>query len=201
MEASEPNERVAGILQAACRAIGREGAQGLRVESVAREAGVSKPLVHYYFSTRRELLRAAFAYAEDRWRARARAELALLTSGAERLERFLLLYVGDEEDLLENRALWNEAWSGMPLDEELAQSVKAAYRRWMDWLLELVEEGRDDGSVPADLVPEDAVVRLTALADGLDSLLYLGLIDRVRACDLVRQGVALELGRAADRSR
>ncbi len=201
METAGLNERVAEILRAACRAIAREGASGLRVESVAREAGVSKALVHYYFRTRRELLRAAFAYADDRWRARAQAELALIASGAERLERYLLLYVGDEEDLLENRALWNEAWSGMPLDGELAPDVKAAYRRWADWLLELVEEGREDGSIPAGIACEDAALRLTALADGLDSLLYLGLIDRGRACELVRQSVAHELDTAAERSR
>ena len=34
-----------------------EGAHGLRMASVAAEAGVSKALVHYYFATRQELLR------------------------------------------------------------------------------------------------------------------------------------------------
>ena len=89
----------------------------------------------------------------------------------------------------------------MRLDAELAPYVEAAYRRWVDWLLELVEEGREDGSIPTYIASEDAALRLTALADGLDSLLYLGLIDRGRAYDLIRQGVALELGKAAERSR
>ena len=39
-----------------------------------------------------------------------------------------------------------------------------------------------------------AGVRLAAVADGLDSLLYLGLIDREQARELIRSSIALELG-------
>ena len=59
-------DRVVAILEAACRVVVREGAHGLRMASVAEEASVSKALVHYYFSTRRELLRSAFAFSESR---------------------------------------------------------------------------------------------------------------------------------------
>ena len=37
------------ILDAACRVIAQAGAARLRVADVAREAGVSTALVHYYF--------------------------------------------------------------------------------------------------------------------------------------------------------
>ena len=57
--------RVDEILRAACRVVVAGGASDLRIGSVAQEAGVSRTLVHYYFTTRQELLRATFAYAED----------------------------------------------------------------------------------------------------------------------------------------
>ncbi len=44
-------DRETGILEAACRVIAREGADGLRMGAVAREAGVSSALIHYYFAT------------------------------------------------------------------------------------------------------------------------------------------------------
>ena len=44
------------ILDAACRAIARTGAAAVRVSDVAREAGVSTALVHYYFPSRRRSL-------------------------------------------------------------------------------------------------------------------------------------------------
>src|SRR5712691_1090472 len=70
------SERVASILAAACRVVVREGAHGLRMATVAEEAGVSKALVHYYFSTRQELLRNAFAWSEERWQSALSTQLA-----------------------------------------------------------------------------------------------------------------------------
>ena len=56
-ERREDPDRVVEILDAACRVIARDGWTGLRMDAVAREAGVSKALVHYYFATRKGLLR------------------------------------------------------------------------------------------------------------------------------------------------
>jgi AcrR family transcriptional regulator len=192
MSVPELNDRTIAIVQAACRVVAREGTHGLRMEAVAREAGVSKALVHYYFATRRELLRAAFAYVDDRWRARVADELALAPTGADRLERFLLLYVDDEMVPGEHRAVWDEVWGTMRLDPELAPEVAAAYTRWADWLVQLVEEGRADGSLRSELPAHDTAQRLIAVADGMDSLRFLGLVTRERSQDLLRQSVALE---------
>src|SRR4029078_7504326 len=90
-------DRVSSILEAACRVVVRDGAHGLRMAAVAQEAGVSKALVHYYFSTRRELLRNAFAFSERRWQDAIAEEIASLGTGAERLRRLLLSSV--EPDL------------------------------------------------------------------------------------------------------
>jgi AcrR family transcriptional regulator len=68
--------RVDEILRAACRVVVTGDASDLRIGTVAQEAGVSRTLVHYYFTTRQELLREA--------------ELATLATGAERAERALV---------------------------------------------------------------------------------------------------------------
>ena len=60
------HEREEAILVAACRVIAQSGAAGLRMSEVAREAGVSSALLHYYFATRHELLVRAFAFADSR---------------------------------------------------------------------------------------------------------------------------------------
>ena len=59
------SDRTADILEAACRVIAREGADGLRMGQVAREAGVSSALIHYYFATRADLLLRAFEHADE----------------------------------------------------------------------------------------------------------------------------------------
>ena len=61
-------DRKTEILEATCRVIAREGADGLRMGTVAREAGVSSALLHYYFDTRADLLMQAFEHADDQGR-------------------------------------------------------------------------------------------------------------------------------------
>ena len=189
----EPGGRVAGILDAACRVIVREGAHGLRMASVADEAGVSKALVHYYFSTRQELLRNAFAWSEERWQAALTTQLAALANGAERLESALCLSIDSDPSFSYQRALWNEVWSSLRFDDELRPRVERSYRDWLARLVALVEEGRGDGSISPSIDATDAGWRLAAVGDGLESLLYLGLIDRERARKLMIGSIRQEL--------
>ena len=71
------------ILDAACRAIAATGAAAVRVSDVAREAGVSTALVHYYFPSRAEVIVEAFAHADDLADAVAEEHLAQLANGRE----------------------------------------------------------------------------------------------------------------------
>ena len=180
--APPPTERSTRILEAACRVIVREGAHGLRMASVAEEADVSKALVHYYFATRQELLRNAFAFSEQRWQAAIDAELATVSTGAARVERMLLVERRAGPRLqraararqrgLEQPALRRGA---APARRALATAPGSAASST------LIEEGKADGSIAADVDAASAGWRLAAAADGLDSLLYLGLVDRDEA--------------------
>ena len=143
-------DRPAVILEAACRVIVREGAHGLRMARVAEEAGVSKALVHYYFSTRQELLRNAFAFSEERWIAAVNTDLADAATGATKVERVLLVSVETKPPFSEQRALWNEVWSSLRADDELRPVVERSYRAWLDRVVSLIEQGQGDGSIPVD---------------------------------------------------
>ena len=161
--------------------------------SVAQEAGVSKALVHYYFSTRQELMRSAFVWAEEQWQASLDEEVGGLTTGAERLERLLLMSIETAQPFSNQRALWNEVWSSLRFDDSLRPLVASSYRAWLDRLRGLIEEGRGDGSIDRAVVATDAAWRLAAVGDGLDSMLYLGLLGRDAARDLMLAGIRREL--------
>lgn len=188
-----PSGRVVSILEAACRVAVQEGAHGLRMASVAREAGVSKALVHYYFSTRQELLRSAFAWSDERWQAALAREIALAPTGAAQVERAVLASLDPAKPFGDQRALWNEVWSSLRFDDELRPVVEASYRAWLERLKGLIECGRRDGSIPAATDATGAAWRLAAAADGLDSMLYLGLLDRRRARKLMAAAIHREL--------
>ena len=152
------NERTTGILEAACRVIVREGSHGLRMAGVAQEAGVSKALVHYYFSTRQELMHSAFAFSVKRWHAAVEAELVGARTGREKAERILLAGVEPDLPFSEQKVLWNEVWSSLRSDETLRPLVEESYRSSIDRMVDLIDEGRTDGSIPA-------AVDATAAAD------------------------------------
>ena len=187
---SQTNERVVAILEAACRVVVREGAHGLRMAAVAREAGVSKALVHYYFATRQELVRIAFSWSEEQWQSALKERIREAPDALERIEQALLLTIDPTEPFAEHRALWNEVWSSLRFDHDLRPLVDASYRAWLDRLAALVESGHADGSIPVEVDAQDAAWRLAAVADGLDSMLYIGLLERERALDLLRNELA-----------
>ena len=187
------NERTTGILEAACRVIVREGSHGLRMAGVAQEAGVSKALVHYYFSTRQELLHNAFAFSMKRWHSAVEAELAGAATGRERVERILLAGVESDLPFSEQKVLWNEVWSSLRSDDELRPLVENSYRESIARIIDLIEEGRADGSIPAAVDATAAGWRLVAVGDGLDSLLYLGLIEGGRVGELLLSAIVREL--------
>jgi AcrR family transcriptional regulator len=193
VSAQPQTERVASILEATCRVVVRDGAHGLRMASVAREAGISKALVHYYFATRQELLRNALVFSETRWEEALDEELRGLRTGAARLQHVLLVTVDPKSHFSEQRALWNEVWSTLRFDDDLRPLVEHYYRAWLERIVALVEEGRSDGSVPKRVNAADAGWRLAAAADGFDALLYVGLATREDARRLLLGALQREL--------
>jgi hypothetical protein len=105
----------------------------------------------------------------------------------------LHLYVEDDVVFQENWVLWNEMWSSSLFDPDMRPTIEEAYRRWIAFIVDLVEQGRTDGSIPAGVDPEEAGARLAAVVDGIGSQLLLGLLARERAAALIEQSIELEL--------
>src|SRR5689334_12642324 len=144
------------ILDAACRAIAATGAAAVRVSDVAREAGVSTALVHYYFPSRAQVIVGAFAHADD---------LAQLANGRERVERLILTWAGDDPAIRTNWAVWNEMWQYAAHNEEARVMVAESHQLWLDQVAQLIAEGVADGSIRADVDVDGAARRLAACVD------------------------------------
>lgn len=187
-------DRMAQIVDAACRVIVRDGASALRMADVADEAGVSRTLVHYYFETRADLLARVFAYTDDRADERAVAGLRVLPTGAQRVERLLRVYLDDEKVFRTNWVLWMETWRAAVFEPELREPVLASNRDWIRQIAEQVVQGQSDGSIPEHVDPNAAAHRLVAQLDGLGQQVLIGGVDRRRAVELLQGAIALELG-------
>ncbi len=85
-QAERADETRARILAAAIRQFSREGLSGARTEQIAKDAGVNKALLYYYFQGKEALYAAALEEVADRVRA---SSLAVLEGNATAGERFL----------------------------------------------------------------------------------------------------------------
>jgi AcrR family transcriptional regulator len=176
-----PPDRRERILEAACRAIARDGSRRVRLQDIAAEAGVSKALLHYYAESREQLLADTFEFGDERARQRVKQEIAGGGTGSERLRKLLHLYFGDETEVREDWMIWSEFSASAVFDPGLSSKMHRAFADWSAWLEQIVREGIQDGSIMSDRPPGEIVGDLTALVDGLGLQLVRGLMSADQA--------------------
>lgn len=187
-------DRKLDILEASCRVVARRGVRGLRVEEVAREAGVSVALIYYHFENREGLLRRVLEHANDRAGAYTQSGLPVCATPREQIEQILLREIQDDPAVIENVAVWNEINATAVFEPNLRDAVRASTGRWLGSIEHLIIHAQADGSVAATVDPASAAARLTALTDGLSIRWLTGSLLTVDARALLAEAVGLELG-------
>lgn len=154
------------IVQATIRCLARDGASGLRMKRVAREAGVSQGILHYYFTNKRTILIAAL----ETVMADLNRRLERLLEGSQNVPSRLRATIRGYLELAdENRLFWIvfvEFWGEMMHDQELMRFNAALYRRFRRTLGALVAKGIRSG-VFRRVDPEEAGAVILALVDGV----------------------------------
>ena len=182
------------ILEASCRVVARRGVRGLRVEDVARDAGVSVALIYYHFQNREELLRRVLEHANDRAGAYTRTGLPASGTPREQIEQILLREIQDDPSVAENVAVWSEINATAVFEPNLRDAVRASTGRWLRSIERLIVRAQGDGSVSDVVDPVAAAARLTALTDGLSTRWLTGSLSTADARTLLAGAVGLELG-------
>jgi AcrR family transcriptional regulator len=154
------------IVQATIRCLARDGASGLRMKSVAREAKVSQGILHYYFASKRAMLIAVLEIVI----ADLNRRLARLLEGApDAPARLRAVIRGCLDQADENRQFWIvfvEFWGEMMHDKELLRVNAALYRQFRRTLAALVAQGVRSGAFRR-VDPEEAGAVVLALVDGV----------------------------------
>ncbi|QIS01376.1 TetR family transcriptional regulator [Nocardia brasiliensis] len=183
------------ILESAARVVAQRGIRGLRVEELAEAAGVSTSLIYYHFKDRAGLLAQTLDFISARAERYTDAELDVAADPIGHLEQVLLLELQDQQVVVENSTAWGEYRSAAIFQPELREQLGAATMRWNGYLGEVIRTAQDRGLVGAEVVPGDAAERLTALVEGVSMRWLSGALELGRARALVRDAIALELGR------
>ncbi|RLB62112.1 MAG: hypothetical protein DRI90_09835 [Deltaproteobacteria bacterium] len=77
------NPRVVQILDAASRCFARDGFAGTTVQQIAREAGLTKSMIHYYFESKQVLILELQAFIHERYFRRVQSKLDSLSPDSE----------------------------------------------------------------------------------------------------------------------
>lgn len=175
------------------RVIGRRGIGGVKSAAIAREAGVSPGLVHYYFETLEVLTREAFLYA-DAVSSREMPELSTgASSGREELEARLCAWLDDGDAYERAWAVWCELWHAGRHDEAVRRQLEQMWGGWVGLIEQLIERGTRDGSIQAGVEPAPVARRLTALMESLGQQMTVELLPAPDARRLMEAAIALEL--------
>ena len=154
------------IIAAMRASVGKRGAAGSTFDQVAREAGVSRGLLHYYFGTKERLLVEVVRHdCEVRNRnmderlARAHTVDEIVDALVIGLNEFL-------EDDPGAPAVIYEMLSASRHSDEIRAELAELYRQWRERLAGWLREKERDGVVRLETEPEAIASILFALGDG-----------------------------------
>jgi AcrR family transcriptional regulator len=183
------SDKAKRIVDAMRESVARRGAAGSTFDHVAREAGVSRGLLHYYFGTKERLLVEVVRRDCD-----IRMDiLDAALSDVRTAEDFVDALVRSLEDVLENDpdfyALLFEITTMARRNDEIAGELSDLYRRTRRHVADLLQAKQDEGVLRLADEPEAVAAILFALGDGI-ALQVLHAPDRVRELGKwVRAGV------------
>lgn len=184
-------DRRAALLDAAVDQIAKKGTRGMRVEEVARAAGVSPALIYHHFGDRSRLLQEALEHIGQL----ADAYTAP-TSGTARemLISVLVDEIQDDEAVRTNSAAWSELRDTAIFDLALRPTLIAATDSWVRDTAELIRSGHGDRTIAPDVDAETAAVRLTAIVEGVSARWLTGLLSTEQARAHVEGAIRAVLG-------
>ena len=155
------------IVRATVRCLARHGYPALTMKTVAREAGVSQGILHYYFRDKRDILTAALravTAAVDR-----RVAVAQARSTRDPLARLGALVRACLAVAVEEREVWIvfiEYWGRMMHDPELSAINAEVYARARTAIGGVVREGIR-GGVFRRVGEAEAAAVILGLVDGV----------------------------------
>ncbi len=159
------------ILDAAQNCLREHGLKGLNIRHVAREAGVSLGSVHYYFSSKEQILVEIFRQFVTRV---SKATLSG-TPDADPRQVMMDFVDGYFAELAKDPGSCRgfiDLWDHVTRNEELRSMLERYYQRSLKWLSDLIRDGRRQGVFQVDS-PAFAATQIIAVIDGIKVQLHL----------------------------
>lgn len=166
-EKTLPGEKAARIVDAMRASVAQRGVAGSTFDHVAREAGVSRGLLHYYFGTKEQLLVEVVRRDCDLRMNVLDGQLA----SAESAEDFLSLLVFALEELVREESdfftVIFEVFTLSRRNEEIAAEFAELMRRTREHVAGVLAAKQAEGVLALSAEPEAIADLLFSLGDGI----------------------------------
>jgi AcrR family transcriptional regulator len=159
-------EKAQRIIAAMRRSVGKRGAAGSTFDHVAREAGVSRGLLHYYFGSKERLLVEVVRHDCEVRNRNMEDRLAKAGNVDEILEALVVSlneFIEDEEG---GQAVIYEMLSASRHSEEIRAELAELYRQWRESLAGWLRVKEREGVIRLQAEPEAVASILFSLGDG-----------------------------------
>jgi AcrR family transcriptional regulator len=166
-------ERRQQILEATWHVIAVSGFRSLRLSDVAKRAGVSSGMIHYYFDTKRDLLKAAFERYYEHSLQRRQWIMGTGQGPLELLKLIVESYIPIEDETLEGWHVWSELWVEGLQEPDLQELNEDFYGQWRRLIADIIRDGQEAGVIRDGSAIELANM-LIAMIDGLAVQVLLG---------------------------
>ena len=171
MEAATKERQLSGdkaqrIVDAMRESVARRGAAGSTFEHVAREAGVSRGLLHYYFGTKERLLVEVIRRDTELRVERLDARLG----PAKNVDEVIQALVASLTDMIDNEPgfflLLFELFSAGRRNPDIQREVGQLFERTRSHVADVLRSKDEEGVLSLRFAAEDVVSYLFALGDG-----------------------------------
>ncbi len=141
------DERRRAVLAAACDVFSRSSYRGATTAEIAREAGITEPILYRHFPSKRALYIACMEEARRQFQ--ETAELALAEDPGRCLGAIMDAYMA-ERARLRLVDLWMQALNEAACDEPIAQAVRRQIHDVHRFVVDVIEQGQAAGTINAD---------------------------------------------------
>jgi len=139
--------RRAAVLDTACRVFSRSSYRGATTAEIAREAGISEPILYRHFGSKRDLYLACLDAAWQSFRDEAGTAIAEDPVGCLGAISDRYMAKGSRLRVVD---LWIQALTEATEDPVIAKALRRQIRDMHDFIAEVIRDGQRRGVVNAD---------------------------------------------------
>ncbi len=160
------DERRQELVRAAYEIIAEQGFEGLRTRNVAARAGVNIATLHYYFSTKEDLIRGVVDYIQQQFIEQHERLRMHGSSARAQLHAELWQALEIKRERPELQTVLHELFLRSLRDEAIYAIWRDIDTHWHVSLVEIVRAGIDEGSLRADLDVDATASTIIAFIKG-----------------------------------